>query len=76
MPIMFAHFVYALLGFGAREFPAKSKKTLGNLSLTEGRIYICIIFCNINKHVIIVLLCLIEEINTSKENIFNSRFFA
>ena len=35
---MFARFVCALLGFRAREFPAKSEKNPGHLSLTEGRV--------------------------------------
>ena len=34
MLVTFAHFVYALLGFRVREFPAKSEKTLGHFSLT------------------------------------------
>ena len=35
---MFARFVCALLSFRAREFPAKSVKNSGHLSLTAGRI--------------------------------------
>ena len=35
-PIMFACFVCALLGFCAREFPAKSGKKTGHLLLTAG----------------------------------------
>ena len=37
-PVMFACFVCALLSFRAHEFPAKSEKNPGHLSLTKGRI--------------------------------------
>ena len=40
--VMFARFVCALLGFCAHEFPDKSEKKTGYLSLITGRMYILI----------------------------------